>query len=58
MFLIVVAGIAVLYVTVFDQTWKLGPGDKAPLTAKAVAVVTTVTWLGVLYFGRMIPFLE
>lgn len=58
MFLLVVAGIAVLYVTVFDETWSLGPGDDPPMRAKAFAVVTTVMWLGVLYYGRMIPFLE
>ncbi len=58
MFLLVVAGIAVLYVTVFDETWSLGPGDDTPMRAKAIAVVTTAMWLGVLYFGRMIPFLE
>lgn len=58
MFMVVVAGIAVLYATVFDETWNLKAGDSTPITAKTVAVVTTVLWLGVLYFGRMIPFLE
>jgi hypothetical protein len=58
MFLIVVAGIAVLYATVFDQAWNLRAGDKPPLTGQVLAVVTTIMWFGVLYFGRMIPFLE
>jgi uncharacterized membrane protein len=58
MFLVALAGIAVLYVTIFDETWNLGPDDNPPLSAKAFAVVTTIMWLGVLYYGRMIPFLE
>ena len=58
MFMVVLAGIAVLYVTIFDETWNLGPGDKPPLRARFVAVCTMALWLGVLYFGRMIPFLE
>jgi hypothetical protein len=58
MFMVVLAGIAVLYVTVFDETWALGADDKPPLRAKFVAVTTMALWLGILYFGRMIPFLE
>ena len=58
MFLLVVAAILVLYVTVFDETWKLGAGDRPPVVARAIGVATTAMWLCVLYFGRMIPFLE
>jgi hypothetical protein len=56
--MIVLAGIAILYATVFDETWALGPGDNPPLRAKFVAVSTMVLLLGAMYFGRMIPFLE
>ncbi len=56
MVLILLAGLNVLYFTVLDEPWVLGPGDDAPLTAKAVAVSALVLVLGVLYCGRMLPF--
>jgi hypothetical protein len=34
---------------------KLGPGDDAPLAAKFIAATSLFLWLGVLYFGRLIP---
>jgi len=58
MFFVVVGGISVLYVTIFDDTWVLGKGDDTALRHKIFAVSTTLCWLGALYFGRMIPFLE
>ena len=32
-------------------------GDEAPLSAKAAAVSAIVLWVGVLYFGSMLPFI-
>ena len=58
MFLVVVAGISVLYVTIFDDTWALGKGDGTALRHKIFAVTNTLLWLGAMYFGRMIPYLE
>jgi len=58
MFFVVVGGLSVLYVTIFDDTWVLGKGDDTALRHKIFAVSTTLCWLGALYFGRMIPFLE
>ncbi len=57
MVLILLTGLNVLYFTVLDEPWVLGNGDDAPLTAKAVAVSALVMLLGVLYCGRMLPFL-
>src|SRR5579863_1207639 len=57
MVLILLTGLNVLYFTVLDEPWVLGAGDDAPLTAKAVAVSALVLVLGVLYCGRMLPFL-
>ncbi len=51
------AGLNVLYFTVLDEPWVLEAGDDAPLTAKAVAVSALILVLGVLYCGRMLPFL-
>jgi len=55
--LMMLTGLNVLYFTVLDEPWVLGAGDDAPLTAKAVAVSALVLVLGVLYCGRMLPFL-
>jgi hypothetical protein len=56
--LIMLAGINLLYFTLFDQPWAVGRDDDAPLASKAMAVSTLVFLVGALYFGRMIPFLE
>jgi hypothetical protein len=55
--LMMLTGLNVLYFTVLDEPWVLGAGESAPLTAKAVAVSALVLVLGVLYCGRMLPFL-
>jgi hypothetical protein len=34
---------------------RLGPGDDAPATAKFIAAASLFFWLGVIYFGRLIP---
>jgi uncharacterized membrane protein len=51
------AGANVLYLTLFDEVWALGPGDNAPVSAKLVAASQVFLWLGVIYFGRMLPYL-
>lgn len=33
----------------------LGPGDEAPVIAKVMAGTSLGLWVGVMYFGRMIP---
>jgi hypothetical protein len=58
MFFVVIGGISVLYVTLFDDAWSLDKGVPSELRHKVFAVTTTICWLGALYFGRMIPFLE
>jgi hypothetical protein len=55
--LMMLAAINVLYFTIFDEAWVLGPGDDAPSTAKAVAFSALVLVIGVLFCGRMLPFL-
>jgi hypothetical protein len=34
---------------------NLRPGDDAPALAKAIAFASLFLWLGVIYFGRLIP---
>jgi hypothetical protein len=57
--LVAIAGINVLvfYTTVYRAAEKLGPGDDAPLKAKIAAAVSMAAWFGVMYFGRMLPFI-
>lgn len=54
---IVLAGINVLYFMMVDETWVVGPEQDAPLRAKVAAVVAIYLWLGILYYGNMLPFL-
>jgi uncharacterized membrane protein len=55
--LLLLAGLDVLYLTVFDAPWAVGPGDEAPPLEKAMAASALVMWVGVMYFGRMLPFI-
>jgi hypothetical protein len=55
--LLMLAGLNVLYLTVFDGPWELGPGEDAPLIDKAMAACALATWVGVMYCGRMLPFI-
>jgi len=54
---IFVAGVQVFYLTVFDKTWVLGPGDDAAVTPKIVAASGLFLWFGVVFWGTMLPFL-
>jgi hypothetical protein len=54
---LVLVGANLLYFTSFDEAWDVGPDVDAPLTAKAIAASTIFLWAGVLYFGRMLPYL-
>jgi len=55
--MIVLAGINVLYFMLVDETWAVGPDDEAPLRTKVAAASAIVLWIGVLYYGHMLPFL-
>lgn len=57
MILLMLAGAHILYLTVFDGAWTVGPGDDPPLTAKLIAASAICLWVGVLYFGRMLPYI-
>ena len=55
--LLVLAGINLIYLTVFDGPWEVRAGDRAPFRVKAMSASAIVLWVGVMYFGRMLPFL-
>ena len=54
---LLVAGVNLLYLTVFDRLWALESGDDAVLLDKAIAASAIGAWVGVIYFGRMLPFM-
>ena len=51
------AGAHFLYLTVFTNTWTLNAGDEAAPLDKLVAVAGIGSWVGVIYWGRMLPFI-
>jgi hypothetical protein len=53
---LMIAGANFLYLTVFKKAWAVD-GLEAPLADKAMAVGSMVSWLAVLYAGRMLPFI-
>lgn len=55
-------GLAGLNAIVFERvaaarTLPLGPGEDTPSAAKVIGAVSLGAWLGVLYWGRMLPFI-
>jgi hypothetical protein len=57
---IALAGVNVLvfYATGLARTVNaLGPGDDAPLLAKIIAAASLCLWFGVMYMGRMLPYI-
>jgi len=55
--LIVLAGVNILYFMLVDEGWAMGPDDNAPTRTKVAAVSAIVLWVGILYYGHMLPFL-
>ena len=57
---ILLAGINVLVfrLTVFQEVMTLGPGEDAPLFAKVIAGTSLVLWLGIIWMGRMLMYVE
>jgi hypothetical protein len=53
---LVLAGAHFLYLTVFSKTWGLKVGEEAAPLDKLVAAAGIGLWVGVIYWGRMLPF--
>ncbi|MGI9259977.1 MAG: hypothetical protein ACR2QQ_14165 [Gammaproteobacteria bacterium] len=53
---LVIGAVAIIYFTIFDDTWSLKSGDDAPVLSKAIAVITIGSWAAVLVFGRLLPY--
>jgi uncharacterized membrane protein len=54
---VLLAGINALYFMLVDEPWNVGPGDDAPMASKFAAASAIFLWVGVLFFGHMLPFL-
>jgi hypothetical protein len=54
---VVLGAVNILYFMLLDEPWTVEAGADAPLTAKLVAGSTIFVWIGVLFFGHMLPFL-
>ena len=55
--LILVAAFNGLYFTAYDRAWAMEPEGDAPALSKAMAVSAFVLWVGVMYYGSMLPFI-
>ena len=58
-FFIVLAGLnaMVFETTLGTRVLALGPGERTPVSFKLVGALSLLSWLGVLYWGRMLPFI-
>jgi len=54
---LVVAGLSLLYTTVFEGPWHVDAGKEPPLRVKIAGATAILSWVLVMYFGRMLPFL-
>jgi len=54
---ITIGAIAVLYFSLSNRLWNVKAGEKAPAAAKWVAALVLLAWVGVIAFGRMLPYL-
>jgi uncharacterized membrane protein len=54
---LMIAGLSLLYATAFEGPWWVGAGQNPPARVKAVAATAILSWVGVMYFGRMLPFI-
>lgn len=51
------ANAALFEVSIGPRTMALGAGEDTSMAAKTIGFVSLVAWFGVLYFGRMLPFI-
>lgn len=55
--LLLVAGTQLLYLTAFDEPWRVQAGQDAPVRARLLSGVAIAAWIGVMFYGRMLPFI-
>jgi hypothetical protein len=52
-----IGAIAVVYFSLSDRLWNVKAGENAPVAAKWVAAIVLLAWVGVIVFGRLLPYL-
>lgn len=55
--LLMLAGVNFLVLTVYDEAWALPATVEAPMPGKLLGASMLVLSIGVMYFGRMLPFI-
>jgi hypothetical protein len=55
--LVAIVNVVIFETTQGDRMLRLPPGEKTPMSFKLAGAVSMGSWLLVLYFGRMLPFL-
>jgi hypothetical protein len=55
--LLILAGVNYLVLTVYDEAWSLPASADAPPLGKLLGASALVLSVGVMYFGRMLPFI-
>jgi len=55
--LLMLAGVSYLVLTVYDEAWTLPASAQAPWPGKILGASALVLSVGVMYFGRMLPFI-
>jgi hypothetical protein len=54
---LLLAGGNLLFLTVFDDAWVFGEGEEPTIPVKLVAACSIFLWVGVIFFGRMLPYI-
>jgi hypothetical protein len=54
---ITIGAIAVIYFSLSDRLWNVKAGENAPVAARWVAAIVLLAWVGVIVFGRLLPYL-
>jgi hypothetical protein len=57
MLLLTLIGVNLLYFTSAEEPWTTGAGVDAPISAKVFAASAILLWSGVVFFGRMLPYI-
>jgi uncharacterized membrane protein len=52
-----IGAIAVLYFSLSERLWTVKAGEEAPMSAKWVAAVVLLSWIGVIMGGRLLAYL-
>ena len=55
--LMLLAGLNFLYLTYFDEVWTSTSEQTPSGVVRALAVSQILLWVGVIYFGRMLPYI-